>query len=98
MNPWLNKVGWPFNAPSITANAPARCGVYGLYVGQQWIYFGESNDIQRRLSEHLADTAHAIHRYSNVHFSFETCSAAEKVNRQNELIAAFRPPCNQMLG
>lgn len=53
--PWGNRNRYPFTDAGVSANAPAQSGVYGLYTGNEWKYFGESGDIRARLGEHLKD-------------------------------------------
>jgi hypothetical protein len=52
--------GMGFSQQDIVASATAASGVYAIYNAQRSIYFGESNDIQRRLLEHLNDRASSI--------------------------------------
>lgn len=96
--PWNGNANYHFNAQSIAANAPTKSGVYAIFKQGVWIYFGESNDIQRRLTEHLNETGTCIKRQMPTAFSYELWPEAQRVARQNQLIAEFRTPCNQMLG
>jgi hypothetical protein len=96
--PWNNKTGYEFSETSINANAPAASGVYGLFKGQQWVYFGESESIQRRLLEHLRAPTPCMAQQRPTHFSFELHAGLPRVSRQDALIVEFRPPCNQKLG
>ena len=95
--PWNNPNSYPFNQQGVM-QAPARSGVYALYTSQQWIYVGESNDIQRRLLEHLRGDNPCITRSRPTSFSYELCDENQRVARQNQLIVELRPTCNQMLG
>src|SRR5215510_13923816 len=92
--------GQPTNAFSATrvALAQALSGVYAICNSQgQYLYFGETNDIQRRLSQHLSDVGHCMHRYGASSYAFDLVSdATARLRRQNELIAAHLPACNQM--
>lgn len=90
--------GFPFTEASIRANAPNTSGTYAIYRTEAWIYFGESNDLQRRLLEHLREAGTCIHRQAPTGFQVEVAAAQQRVVRQNQLIAQFRPACNQMLG
>jgi predicted GIY-YIG superfamily endonuclease len=56
------------------------------------VYFGETADLQRRLTEHLADRGHCIHRFRPLHFSVELTPARSV--RCRELVLEFSPPCN----
>lgn len=95
-------VGQPtfaFTEASIKNNAPSASGVYALCNQDGvYLYFGETNDLQRRLLEHLNETGTCIKRQGAANFAFDFVSAQTRVKRQNELILAYRTPCNQMLG
>ncbi len=96
--PWSNPTTYLFNEVSIKMFAPAASGVYALYNPRQWIYIGETNDIQARLLEHLRGDNFCIISMRPPSFSFELCPAALRVGRQNELILELGPACNQRLG
>jgi hypothetical protein len=51
--PWRNLRSFPYNVASVQHNAPAASGVYGIFTRHEWIYIGESQDIQARLVQHL---------------------------------------------
>ena len=89
-----------FDALTVTLGAPAQSGVYAICNAQGgYVYFGESNDIQRRLTEHLNDRTHCMHRNGAASFAFELVGTAlARMFRQNELIRLYPTPCNQMLG
>jgi predicted GIY-YIG superfamily endonuclease len=74
-------------------------GVYAIYNQQRWIYFGESNDLQRRLLEHLNNAGSCILNNAPNGFMFEVnATEAGRTARQNALILALSPACNQTLG
>ena len=89
-----------FSGFGIMLNAPNASGVYALCDAQgTYVYFGESNDIQRRLQEHLSDPTPQLKRAAPTMFAFELVEHAFlRVLRQNELIAAYPTPCNQRMG
>lgn len=89
--------GFSFNEAGITGNAPNASGVYALY-NTGWVYFGESNDIQRRLLEHLRNPGILVALAAPTGFVFELVPAQLRVGRQNELIRLYPPLCNQRLG
>jgi excinuclease UvrABC nuclease subunit len=90
--------GFQFNAAGVLY-APHVPGVYAIFNAQRYVFFGESNDLQRRLAEHLNDRTHAMHRYGAASFSFELINdPAQRLLRQNQLIQAHPTPCNQRLG
>jgi len=89
-----------FSALGIALSAPAASGVYALCNPQGgYLYFGESNDIQRRLSEHLNDPYDCPNRNGAASFAYELWTTEElRVARQNLLIAMYPTVCNQMMG
>jgi excinuclease UvrABC nuclease subunit len=91
--PWF-----PWTYASIVANAPHSSGVYAIFNAQRWIYVGESNDIQARLLQHFNGDNACITQNAPTGFQFEVVVAAQRVARQNQLIGALNPACNQMFG
>ncbi len=91
------QAGFSFDRNSILANAPNASGCYALY-NAAWVYFGESNDIQRRLLEHLNESGSLILRNAPTGFNFEMVDGNRRVARQNQLIGLYPTPCNQRLG
>jgi excinuclease UvrABC nuclease subunit len=88
--------GFWFTQRGIRANAPNAPGVYAIY-NQQWIYFGESDDVQRRLLEHLNDPKGSIMQSAPTGFTFELVpTPQQRVARQHQLIAQYPTQCNQM--
>jgi hypothetical protein len=92
------EVGFDFTEAVIKSNTPNASGVYALYRENQWIYFGETNEIQRRLLEHLNEKDTLIKHYGPSFFLFELWPENQRVVRQNQLILAFPTPCNRRLG
>jgi len=92
--PWFH-----WNYASITANAPQASGVYAIFNGQNWIYVGESGDIRARLLQHLNGDIPCIIQNAPTGFQFELVAGQpQRVARQNQLIVALNPICNQRLG
>ena len=96
--PWTNGASYHYNQIAILANAPAQSGVYALYTAARWVYIGESGDIRARLLQHLTGDNPLIIAAMPTSFSFELVPAAQRVARQNILIAELRPACNQRMG
>ena len=48
----LNDYGHNYNRININQSAPTGAGIYGLYRGAAWIYFGEAGNIRDRLIQH----------------------------------------------
>src|ERR1700742_4654791 len=72
---------------SIRAHAPDSSGVYGLFNRSQWIYVGESSDIQKRLLAHLESPEPYITRYSATGFIFELQPEKSRKARRDVLVA-----------
>jgi hypothetical protein len=89
--PWIR-----WNRESILSEAPKASGVYAIFNGQHWNYFGESEDIQGRLLQHLSGDIPYINRNVPTGFQFELVTGqAQRMARQNELIANPGSLCNQ---
>ena len=88
-----------WNYASIVANAPNASGVYAIFNSTNWIYIGESGDIQARLLQHLNGDNSCIIQSLPTGFQFELVPGqTARVARQNQLILALKPICNQKLG
>ncbi len=72
---------------SIRAHAPNTSGVFGISNDREWIYIGESDNIQLALLAHLHDQATG--------FVFEICDRAGRFSRQDRLIFEYEPTCNR---
>jgi hypothetical protein len=83
---------WNFN--SILNNAPPNSGVYAILNTAVCIYAGEGGDIQACLLHHFTGDTRII-RNAPTRFQFELIPAAQRVARQNQLIAALNSVCNQ---
>lgn len=90
--------GYTFDSGSITSFAPAQSGVYAIYNQQSWIYVGEGQDIKARLLAHFRGDNACITRWAPTAFQFEAVGADQRVARQDALILALKPACNQRLG
>ena len=96
--PFLNPLARTFKAAAIRREAPAGSGVYGLSNAREWIYVGETENIQARLLEHLAET-NAVHSGGPpTGFSFELCAPDDRASRQDQLIVELDPACNGRMG
>ncbi len=92
--PFTNTSSYPFTRKYIMRNAPYASGVYGLF-NAEWVYVGESEDIQRRLLEHLATDNPWVERLAPTSFTYELAEEEIRMGRQNQLIAELQPACNQ---
>lgn len=97
--PFHNRLARTFRAAAIRREAPASSGVYGLSNAREWIYVGETDDIQARLLEHLEETNTSRAAGLATGFSFELCPPHDRVARQRRLIVELEPACNgRMMG
>ena len=90
---FLNCASQAFSNDSIRRSAPSASGVYGISSAREWIYLGESDDIQARLLEHLAEKGTALSERLPAGFSFELCPPAERTRRHAQLVQELRPAC-----
>ncbi len=92
--PFQNCLARMFTASAIERDAPAASGVYGLSNPSEWIYIGEADNIQARLREHFEETRRNPRGSLPTGFSFELCSAGNRIARQNRLIVELGPSRN----
>lgn len=95
--PW-NGQNLSFTRTAIINSVPNLSGVYAIWRQNEWIYVGETNDLQRRLLEHLDGDNRCITGRAPTNCGFELVSSAQRVQRQNALILELSPTCNQRLG
>jgi hypothetical protein len=88
--PFQNYPARSFNAAEIRRKAPASSGVYGLSNAREWIYVGETDDIQGRLLEHLGTDAIRMED-TPTGFSFEICAPQNRLARQGRLVLELHP-------
>jgi hypothetical protein len=86
-----------FTAIAVRNYAPDTSGVYGLSNAREWIYIGESDNIQAALLAHLSDRDSELMRLAPKGFVLETCDRARRLSRQERLIGEYRPLCNERL-
>ena len=86
----------PFTPLGIRSIAPADGGVYGISNAREWIYIGESDNIQRSLMEHLAGSEATLENWSPTGFVYEVCGQAIRASRQDRLVLEYEPACNRL--
>jgi len=84
----------PFLPGPIQAYAPTASGVYGISNALEWIYIGETDDIQGALLTHLGEYASPLMRSKPAGFVFEVCDRARRPARQERLVSEYGPSCN----
>ena len=96
--PFNGPGNFPFTQAGITNGAPRASGVYGIFNSNEWIYVGESTDIETRLFEHLngnSDQSACILGRRPTGFTYETCPAQNRTTRESALIRELGPSCNR---
>ena len=83
-----------FTPVSVRANAPTASGIYGISNAREWIYIGESDNIQASLLHNLQRGSSALLKRLPTGFVFELCDAADRRVRQDRLIQEYEPVCN----
>jgi hypothetical protein len=96
--PFGNHGNRSFTAVSIGKNAPRISGVYGLADAREWIYVGESADIQAELMRHLQNPGSFLRQHPPSGFTFEPSTASARIERQNQLVSELEPIGNRQIG
>ena len=86
--PFLNDKRYAINS---SWNAVA--GVYGIFDAQsQSIYIGKTDDLKRRMIQHMADSTHRMHQYKPSYLLFEhIATEAERTTRETVLRREYHP-------
>ena len=85
----------PFVPRAIQAYAPMTSGVYGISNALEWIYIGETDDIQGALLTHLSESESPLMKSQPAGFVFEVCDQARRPARQDHLVHEYGPTCNR---
>jgi len=96
--PFENHGNRSFTVMSIGKNAPPASGVYGLADARQWIYVGETADIQAELLRHLHNTHAFLSEHPPSGFTYELTPAGQRIERQNQLVFELEPAGNRLIG
>jgi hypothetical protein len=75
--------------------APVAAGVYGISNAREWIYIGETDNIQNALLDHLGDRDTSLMKRQPAGFVFELCDGARRSTRQDRLVVEYEPTCNR---
>ncbi len=84
-----------FTSASVSANAPAASGLYGISNALEWIYIGETENIRDSLLGHLRELNTSLLKSRPTGFVFEICNRAERPARQDRLVFEYEPTCNR---
>jgi excinuclease UvrABC nuclease subunit len=96
--PFENHGNRPFTAMVVDKNAPAASGVYGLSNARQWIYVGETANIQAELRNHLHHPSQLLRDHIASGYTFELSPAEYRIERQNQLVRELHPVGNRPRG
>jgi len=83
-----------FTSGSIQTYAPVAPGVYGISNAREWIFIGETDNIQGALLDHLQYLYTDLMKRQPTGFVFEVCDGAHRVARQDRLVLEYEPACN----
>ena len=84
-----------FNVSSVRAYAPTLSGVYGISNAREWVYIGETDNIQEALLGHLRDLDSDVMKRQPTGFVVEVCDRANRLTRQDRLILEYKPTCGR---
>ena len=85
----------PLTAEGIQTYAPVTSGVYGISNAREWIYIGETNNIQGALLDHIRDRKAELMTRQPKGFVFELCDGERRLTRQSRLVEEYEPACNR---
>jgi hypothetical protein len=85
-----------FTTDSVHTYAPVSSGVYGISNAREWIYIGETENIQSSLLNHLHEINTTLKKREPTGFVFEVCDQAHRSSRQDRLIGEYGPACNRL--
>jgi predicted GIY-YIG superfamily endonuclease len=85
-----------FTTDSVHTYAPVSSGVYGISNAREWIYIGETENIQSSLLDHLHEINTTLKKREPTGFVFEVCDQAHRSSRQDRLIVEYGPSCNRL--
>lgn len=79
----------------IRTYAPQAPGLYGISNAREWIYIGNSGNIQRALLDYIQDPGNALMKEQPQRFVFEVCDEAHWVARHDRLVLEYKPALNR---
>ena len=80
---------------TVHAYAPTSSGVYGLSNAREWIYIGETDNIQGALLAHMQELETSLMSLQPTGFVFEVCDPATRPTRQDRLVLEYEPTYNR---
>ena len=96
--PFEQLIPRPFTSSGVRMYAPATSGVYGISNSREWLYIGDTDNIQSALLAHMQEPQTALMNSVPTGFVFEICDGALRPVRYNRLIGEYAPTCNRSAG
>jgi len=93
--PFGELIPHPFTTGAVRVYAPTTEGVYGISSAREWIFIGETENIQNALLAHLQDAGAALMKREPTGFTYESCAGPTRTVRLNRLVAEYKPTCNR---
>jgi hypothetical protein len=87
----------PLNSSAVRAYAPSASGVYGISNASEWVFIGESDDIQSALLAHALESDTALMKRQPTGFVFEVCDRLRRSGRQDRLVLEYEPIRNRRM-
>jgi len=84
-----------FTPVSVRTNAPTASGIYGISNAREWIFIGETDNIQASLLSDLQRGDSELQKRHPTGFVFELCDPAGRHARHGRLISEYSPVCNR---
>lgn len=94
--PFPKQDGRAFTKAGIEVLNPNQRGVYGIYRPDAWIYVGKTDDLRKRLLEHLNGDNPRITRERPT--GFYTLVTDDDVRMEKVLTLEFDPIANRQVG
>ena len=95
--PFENSQAHAFKTSSIRNHAPVAPGVYGISNSREWLYIGQSDNIQGELLAHLEQTGSALLSRDPKGFVYELCVSGVRAGRHQRLVTEYSPVCNRLV-
>jgi len=95
--PFDQRIPRPFLTMAVRTYAPSTSGVYGISNASEWVYIGETDNIQAALLDHLRQSDTVPMKRLPTGFVFEICDPAVRSSRQDRLVSEYEPFCNRRL-
>jgi hypothetical protein len=93
--PFNQYIPRPLTTAVVRAFAPVASGLYGVSNAREWLFIGETDDIQGALLSHLRDCNAPLMKKQPTGFVFEVCDRAGRSARQDRLVWEYEPACNR---